>query len=312
MMLGLAEEVSMSSITEQHIVDWQEQGFAIIEGFLSPEEFLPVRKEYEGIYGLPGASRQEVLSLKKEGSIGEFRSEQFKNIDELPYAGSAELNMLSLHPKLIEFAKQLLGVEDVHLYQSHTWAKFTGEADYDQTFHCDYGNHTLTIPSEDRRLRSVDFILYLTDVTDAHGALHYVTKPDADGVLRQGAVSATEAQQQQLLGVQRSAAGPAGTLVAHSIDTFHRGTNLTEPNGHRFTMTVGYKAAGNDMIGYQVWQQQADRPWSIIFANASPAQLACLGIPLPGNPYWTERTLKLSQARWPDWDMSEYFSAGLA
>jgi len=302
----------MSSITKQHIEDWQEQGFTIIEDFLSPEEFLPVRKEYQRIYGLPGASRQEVLSRKDEGSIGEFRSEQFKNIDELPYDGSAELNMLSLHPKLIEFAKQLLGVEAVHLYQSHTWAKFTGEADYDQTFHCDYGNHTLTIPSEDQRLRSVDFILYLTDVTDAHGALHYVTKPEADALLRQGAVSATEAQQQTLLSVQRSAAGPAGTLVAHSIDTFHRGTNLTEPNGHRYTMTVGYKAAGNDMIGYQVWQHRADRPWSIIFANASPTQLACFGIPLPGNPYWTERTLKLSQARWPDWDMSEYFSAALA
>lgn len=304
--------MAINNFNEQHIADWREQGFAIIEDFFSAEEFLPVRTEYERIYGLPGDSRQEVLSLKEEGSIGEFRSEQFKNIDELPYNGSAELNMLSLHPKLIEFAKQLLGVEAVHLYQSHTWAKFTGEADYDQTFHCDYGNHTLTIPSEDQRLRSVDFILYLTDVTDAHGALHYVTKPDSNRVLRDGAISATDDQQQLLLDVQRSAAGPAGTLVAHSIDTFHRGTNLTEPNGHRFTMTVGYKAAGNDMIGYQVWQHNAERPWSVIFNNASPTQLACFGIPLPGNPYWTERTLKLSQARWPDWDMSEYFSAALA
>lgn len=301
----------MNSFNEQHIADWRDQGFTIIEDFLTPEEYLPVRAEYERIYGLPGESRREVLSLKEGDSIGEFRTEQFKNIDELPYNGSAELNLLSLHPKLIELAKQLLGVEDVHLYQSHTWAKFTGEADYDQTFHCDYGNHTLTIPAEDHHARSVDFILYLTDVTDAHGALHYVTKPDAYSVLREGAVNVPDEKQQDLLAVQRSAAGPAGTLVAHGIDTFHRGTNLTEPDGHRFTMTVGYKAAGNDMIGYQVWQQRADRPWQIIFANASPAQLACLGIPLPGDVYWTQRTLKLNQARWPDWDMSEYFSAAL-
>jgi len=299
----------MERFSQQDIEDWREKGFTVMEDFLKPEEYLPVRKEYERIYGLPGEARQQVLNLKQDDSIGEMRSEQFKNIDELPYQGSVELNMLSLHPKLIDLAKQLLGVDHVHLYQSHTWAKYTGEADYDQMFHCDFGNHTLVIPSDDRRARSVDLIIYLTDVTDALGALHYVTKPDADRILRDGAVSAKEEEQQYLLAAQRSAAAPAGTVVAHGIDTFHRGTNLTEPGGHRFTMTVGFKAAGNDLIGYQVWQYREDRPWNLIFAHATPVQLECLGIPLPGDGYWTARTLKLSQARWPEWDMTEYFKA---
>ena len=97
--------------------------------------------------------------------------------------------------------------------------------------------------------------------------------------------------------------------MAHGIDTFHRGTNLTEPNGHRLTMTVGYKAVGNEMIGYHVWQIGENRPWEVIFANAEPEQLECLGIPLPGDRYWNERTLKLTQSRWPDWDMAAYFEA---
>jgi hypothetical protein len=299
----------MERFSEQNIEDWRTEGFAIMENFFTPGEYLPIREEYERIYGLPGETRQQVLNLKEDNSIGEMRSDQFKNIDEFPYQGSAELNMLSLHPQLIDLAKKLLGVDHVHLYQSHTWAKYTGEADYDQMFHCDFGNHTLTIPSDDPRARSVDFIIYLTDVADAHGALHYVTKPDANRILREGAVSAQDEEQQHLLTVQRSAAAPAGTVVAHGIDTFHRGTNLTEPNGHRFTMTLGFKAAGNDLIGYQVWQQRADTPWNIIFAHAIPTQLECLGIPLPGEDYWTMRTLKLSQARWPEWDMSEYFAA---
>ena len=46
-----------------------------------------------------------------------------------------------------------------------------------------------------------------------------------------------------------------------------------------------------------------------IATNATPEQLSRLGIPSPGSDYWTERTLKLSQARWPDWDMQAYFSA---
>ena len=299
----------MNRFTNQDINDWQADGFAIVEDFLTPAEYLPVRAEYERIYGLPGESRREVLDLKEEGQIGAFNEDQFKNIDTFPFAGTAELSLLALHPQLIAFAQALLGVQNIHMYQCHTWAKFTGEADYDQTFHCDFGNHTLLIPSEQASARAVNFIVYLTDVTDAHGALHYVTKPDADEALRPGAVSAAPEQQADLLKKQRSAAAPAGTVVAHSIDTFHRGTNLTVPGGHRFTMTIGFKAAGNDQIGYSVWQQSGDRPWSTIFASATPEQLACLGIPMPGDSYWNKRTLKLSQARWPEWDMSAYGAA---
>lgn len=299
----------MSRYTIQDLNDWQEQGFSIIEDFLKPEEYLPVRAEYERIYGVPGEARREVLNLKEEGIIGEFNRDQFKNIDMFPFSGTSELSLLALHPDLMAFAKALLGVEAVHMYQCHTWAKFTGEADYDQLFHCDFGNHTLLVPSELAAARAVNFIIYLTDVTDAHGALHYVTKPDAETVLRPGAVNASKEQQMALLAKQRSAAGPAGTVVAHSIDTFHRGTNLTEPNGHRFTMTVGFKAAGNDQIGFHVWQHEAERPWSTIFSAASPEQLACLGIPMPGDSYWTVRTVKLSQSRWPEWDMTPYKAA---
>ncbi len=54
-----------------------------------------------------------------------------------------------MHPALIAFAKQALHADAVHLYQCQAWAKFTGDADYDQPFHCDYVNHTLTAPSED-------------------------------------------------------------------------------------------------------------------------------------------------------------------
>ncbi len=302
----------MAKFSEDHVQAWREQGFAIVENFFSDEVIAPVRAEYERIYGTARDGRGG-LNLKEANSVGEFRPEQFKNIDTFPFEASGAMNMLGLHPDLMEFAAALLDVPKVHMYQAHTWAKYTGEADYDQTFHCDYGNHTLLIPSDDIHLRSVDFIIYMTDVTDAHGALHYVTKPDADAVLRSGAVHASDDVQQALLKKQRSAAAPAGTVVAHGIDTFHRGTNLVEPGGHRFTMTIGYKAAGNDLIGYHVWQTGEQRPWHIIFEHASPEQLACLGIPLPGDPYWNVRTLKLSQARWPMWDMSVYFSAaGLA
>ena len=294
--------------TVSHVEEWRREGFTLIPEFFSTEEILPIIEDFQELYEDRGQGEGvgTPLNKKEEGAIGAGHPKQFMNIDSLPYNASSAINLISLHPALISFAKSLLDVDDVHLYQSHTWAKYTGEADYDQAFHCDFGNHTLTVPADDVSLRTVDFILYLTDVTDAHGALHYVTKTDSDRILGSGAVFAKDDQQFALKEKERSAAAPAGSLLAHSIDTFHRGTNLTEIDGHRFTMTVGYKASGNEMIGFHVWQSAADRPWPIVLNNATPEQLQCLGIPLPGDVFWTDRTLKLTQLRWPEWDMSAY------
>tara|TARA_X000000368_G_scaffold407341_1_gene386696 strand:- start:129 stop:1067 length:939 start_codon:yes stop_codon:yes gene_type:complete len=297
--------------TVSHVEEWRREGFTLIPEFFSTEEILPIIEDFQELYEDRGQGEGvgTPLNKKEEGAIGAGHPKQFMNIDSLPYNASSAINLISLHPALINFAKSLLDVDDVHLYQSHTWAKYTGEADYDQAFHCDFGNHTLTVPADDVSLRTVDFILYLTDVTDAHGALHYVTKTDSDRILGSGAVFAKDDQQFALKEKERSAAAPAGSLLAHSIDTFHRGTNLTEIDGHRFTMTVGYKASGNEMIGFHVWQSAADRPWPIVLNNATPEQLQCLGIPMPGDVFWTDRTLKLTQLRWPEWDMSVYAQA---
>jgi hypothetical protein len=296
----------------QHVQAWRDDGFAIVPGFFSQAEIAPVWADFQQLYGSRGVADGTATELdnKKPGSIGEFNPGQFLNIDRLPYNASPAINLIALHPAVIDMSKALLGVDEVLLYQSHTWAKYTGQADYDQDFHCDFGNHTLLVPSDDHAARTVDFILYFTDVSDAHGALHYVTKPDALRVLGHDGLTAASPQAQRALkAVERSAAGPAGTLVAHGIDTFHRGTNLTAPHGHRFTMTLGYKAAGNDAIAYHAWQHAENRPWQLLFAHATPEQLACLGVPLPGAPFWTERTLRLSQARWPAWDMRAYVNA---
>lgn len=297
--------------TDDHIKQWREDGFVLIPDFFTEEEIAPVRADFDLLYQDRGKGEGvgAVLNVKAEGALGAIHPKQFKNIDSLPYNASSAINLISLHPALIAFARGLLGTEKVHLYQSHTWAKYTGEADYDQAFHCDFGNHTLTVPADDPAARTVDFVFYLTDITDGHGPLRYVTKPDSDRLLGRGAIVVPDAMQQALQAKERSAAAPAGSLFAHGIDTLHRGTNLTTTDGYRFTMTVGYKAAGNDMIGFHTWQAAADRPWQLVFNHATPEQLACLGVPLPGDPFWSPRTLSLTQARWPDWDMQAYTAA---
>jgi len=294
----------------EHIEQWRDEGFVILERFFDPTEYEPVLQDFEALYRDAGksddvsAGRPEVAAARRDRAL------QFKNIHVLPYDGSSAINLLSLHPELIALARALLGVSDVRLYQSHTWAKYTGEADYDQEFHCDYGNHTLLVPSEEPARRTVDFVIYLTDVTKEHGAMRYVTKPDVLAALGRPALSAPEEKDQAALRArERAVVVPRGSLVAHGIDTMHRGSNLTAPHGRRFSLTVGYKAAGNEQIGFHVWQATRNRPWHLVFDHATPEQLACLGIPKPGHPFWTQRTLELTRARWPGWDMAAYVAA---
>jgi len=129
---------------------WQHEGFAIMPAFFSREEIEPIFADYEQVYGEPHRNATDGEPNRKtlKTPLGKFNNDQFRNMDTFPYEGSPELMMLSLHPALIAFARDALGVQKVQLYQSHTWAKFTGLTDYEQPFHCDFGNHTLTVPSE--------------------------------------------------------------------------------------------------------------------------------------------------------------------
>ena len=294
---------------QQQIEAWHEDGAVVVPNFFTPDEIAPIYDDYARLYGFEGAGNGNPLAIDTGQPAGAFHPKQFKNLDTLPYDGSVEMNLISLHPALIQLASELLGGQPVQLYQSHTWAKYTGEADYDQPFHCDYGNHTLTVPGEDVAQRTVNFVIYLSDVTDALGAMHYVKKSDSDAILGSRAIAAPIEYQVALKARQHSAAAPAGSIIAYGIDTFHRGTNMTEPNGLRYTMTVSFKQADNANIGFHVWQHALERPWHLLMNHATPTQLECLGIPAPGHAFWTDLTLRQCQQRWPEWNMSEYVLA---
>ena len=294
---------------QQQIESWHEDGAVVVPNFFTPDEIAPIYDDYARLYGFEGAGNGNPLAIDTGQPAGAFHPKQFKNLDTLPYDGSVEMNLISLHPALIQLASELLGGQPVQLYQSHTWAKYTGEADYDQPFHCDYGNHTLTVPGEDVAQRTVNFVIYLSDVTDALGAMHYVKKSDSDAILGSRAIAAPIEYQVALKAQQHSAAAPAGSIIAYGIDTFHRGTNMTEPNGLRYTMTVSFKRADNANIGFHVWQHALERPWHLLMNHATPTQLECLGIPAPGHAFWTDLTLRQCQQRWPEWNMSEYVLA---
>ena len=302
--------VADARFDEAHIEAWRRDGCVLIENFFSPEEVAAVARDFVAVFGR-STGAEEALVKKKPGETGRFNQAQFKTFEAIPFDCSPALNLIGVHPALMDLAKAALKTERVHIYQCQAWAKFTGDADYDQPFHCDFSNHTLTAPSEDATKNSVTILCYFSDVSEAHGPMHYVRRSDSAkfaGPERSlDRDPERELELQKLLSRhERSSASRAGTIIPYAIDVYHRGTNMTAPEGHRFAVMSCFKKAGDDAIGYHAWAFHHMKPWARIFDHASPEQLACFGVPLPGEPFWTEVTLSRAQARYPNWDLTPY------
>ncbi len=295
--------------TRHHIDAWRRDGGVLIERFFDADEVAAVRADFERVFGRDSGADAPMVKTKA-GEIGRFNAAQFKTFDAVPFDCSPALNLIGVHPALIAFARAALQSAHVHLYQCQVWAKFTGDADYDQPFHCDFVNHTLTAPSEDQRLNSVTILCYFSDVTEAHGPAHYVARTDSAKVAGpEATLSGDPDLQRRLRAYERSSAAPAGSIFPYAIDVFHRGTNMTAPGGHRYAVMACFKDAANDTIGYHAWPFHHLKPWHRIFDHATPEQLACFGVHPPGHPFWTRTTLARAHARYPNWDLTPYADA---
>lgn len=299
--------------TQDDVEAWRRDGVTLIRDFFTPDEVAAVCADFEKVFARD-AGGDVPMDKKRADEIGRFNKKQFATLDAIPFAGAPALNMIGVHPALIAFAKTALKTDAVHLYQCQAWAKFTGDADYDQPFHCDFSNHTLTVPSEDAVKNCVTIFSYFTDVSEAHGAMNYITRPDSAKVAGPEASLnldpvAQAALQKELKRYERSSAAPAGTAIPYTIDVYHRATNLTAPNARRFAVMACFKKAGDESIAFHAWAFHHTRPWREIFERATPEQLACFGVQRPGDPFWTETTLARAQARYPGWDMTPYRAA---
>jgi hypothetical protein len=298
--------------TDAHLETWRRDGGLVIPGFFDAREVAEVVADFEQLFGREGG---EAPLVKRRGDDpGSFHHSQFQQIRSVPLPCSPALNLVGVHPALIAFAKDALKTDDVHVYQVQAWAKFTGASDYDQPYHCDYLNHTLTTPSEDQTRNSLTVMCYFTDVSEAHGATQYVAKTDSDRLFGPEATLAYEgeplrARNAALEPYTRTAVASAGSIFPYTIDVYHRGTNLTAPGGHRYTVTTCFKRAGNDAISFYAWAFHHTQPWARIFDHASPEQLACFGVPRPGHPFWTPTTIDRTQARYPGWNAQPYRDA---
>lgn len=104
-----------------------------------------------------------------------------------------------------------------------------------------------------------------------------------------------------------SASGPAGTVVAFTPGTVHRGTALTQPDGARYSMHLSYRPAAAEWAQRKGWPDRSHDPARYRFVErATPHQLAVLGFPPPGHPFWNPATLSAVALRYPGLDLTPW------
>ena len=163
-----------------------------------------------------------------------FRVGQFGGVDVLPFE-SVAWNLLAVHPRLIEVAEAVLGTDDLRLYRAEAWAKYSQAADYDQTLHRDFLNHSLVVPTDDPRYGQIEMFLYLTEMTADLGPTH-VVPAELTAHLPPMPNHLEGPEHAHLLDAGELVLGPPGTLLVYRTDLFHRGTAVRRPRAARFTL----------------------------------------------------------------------------
>jgi hypothetical protein len=121
--------------------------------------------------------------------------------------------------------------------------------------------------------------IWLSDVPENHGPTHIVPLSLTAGVpaLPHGYL---RSERPGFYEHELSGAGPAGTVVAYSTDTFHRGTEITAPRSARFSAHVSCRHADNIWTGRHAWGDRSFHPDWKPFRRASH-RAATPGLRLP-------------------------------
>lgn len=293
-------EGSAEGTVEGAVERWDQDGFVVLPSFFSPEELAPAIVQLAGVFPTADEFHDDIDPERN----ARFRSE-FDGIVNFP-VGGVEIDLLCVHPRLVGLAAALLRTDDLRMVSAEAWAKYTGAANYDQPAHRDYLNHTPLVPSDDLRFREVETFAFLSDVTEAHGPPHFVPRRVTGSPAALPNWFGPD-ERPRFFDEEVSAAGPAGTVVAYEIGTFHRGTQLTAPRGARYTLHVNFRPAAADWAVRHGWADRSHQPaWHRFVLRASARQLELFGIPRRGHPYWTEQTLRGMAERYPGLDVSPW------
>lgn len=303
--------------TDSEVAQWHEQGWVLLEGLVATEEIdaaaddlrqtFPATEEYhrdpQGVTekwkGRPPPPRSDFV-WPDEGPG--FRPEQQRWSNVFPFTGTGTLNRLCVHRSIVDFAERVLGTVDIRLYQAHATAKYAGLTNYEQPMHIDI-NHSWLPAMNDAPWRNLEGFLYLSDVHDSDNPTRLVALADSAHVGWRHPVVLPD-KNPAIYAAERAAPGVRGSYLAYSSDVFHRGSAFGSSGTARYTLSLAFKRAGQDWIGYDTQQSRANGiDWTRFVEKSTPRELELFGFPPPGHPVWTSALLDQLSFRYPALDV---------
>jgi hypothetical protein len=292
--------------TDDEIELWHTRGWVVLDSLVGRDEIDEAVLDLWDVYQTPEdyhANSNEGRSKLRQSSDFGPGWDQFAGLRQFPLP-SVTLNRLSVHPSIIDAVQRILRTPDVRLYQAQTWAKYTGDADYEQDMHCDRNHSLVPLPLREPYWH-VEGFLFLSDVDADCGPTHVANLEDTADRDRQS--RPTRNEDPELYRIEQAATGPRGSMLLYRPDVFHRGTAMTRPGGSRFLFNISYKPAANELVQYTpLPPRSATAEFTAFVAALDMQQLAAIGFPMPGDPVWDDELLEITQRRYPDLDLAPW------
>jgi hypothetical protein len=297
--------------TDEEIDLWHTRGWVVIDGLIGTDEIDDAREDLWEMYPTPEEYHAdpdgEAGTKLRHGSPREATVlGQFIGLRVFPFAGKGALNRLCVHPSIIDVMSRVMRTPDVRLYQTQTWAKFTGDADYEQDMHCD-ANHSIIAPVMRAPWWHVEGFLFLSDIDAGCGPTAITSL--AETATRDINARPTRAEDPGLYAAEQHATGVRGSFLIYRPDVFHRGTSMTVEGASRFLFNISYRATPADFVNYHAPQSRASGPDYVAFVSSlDRRQLEVIGFPLPGHPVWDAELVEATQRRYPAMDLDPWRS----
>lgn len=265
----------------------------------------------------------------------------FGNEGEGEFPCGLALDKMTVHPKLLSVARELLGTHQIELTQSVAWAKYgcisSGDktSNRDQRMHMDYGNHYWGMPP--RVPDMVAAIIYYSNTSDTGGATAVVprqsefdplyerpfrhmpgvcglpfvnSKYDAEQMMADIAPESAELRQKcyerELVPTFRP-----GDVLLYRMDCWHRGTPVRD-GAVRYVHNLAWKKASAK--GIQRWNPAFTRglysdSFVRFLCSLEPYQLETIGFPSRTSSDWEDEEFceaMRQRYEWAGFDLESY------
>jgi hypothetical protein len=276
----------------------------VVERAVAGEELAAARRAVARLF----PSADEMAAADPDDPSGRWRTWDAA-WPEFPFR-SRTLNGIVVGDTMIGLARELCGTDDVRMYLAIVTAKYAGQpSEFNQLLHTDFPNHTLTIPRPEPGYHQMETFVYLCDVGPENGATRFVSRTRTRDIpVEEHTLNLRD--HAALYDDPADASAPAGSIVVYRPDVYHRSVDFTDPARARFMLHVSYKPASVEWGGYQAWPFKGFSPeWHDFVQQATPRQLAVVGFPPPGHPFWTDGTLAGVAGRYPGLDLAPWRAA---